>query len=289
MANQLKEYTFRKEIESVGFEIIKLDYFFNEQSSIEIANPHKINFYIILFITEGKGKHNIDFKTYEYKKGSILFVKKDQVHAWVQSKNIDGFLVLFTEEYLYNNQIKFQDISYTYPYNNSLYEPNINLNEQDYKPFYFLINCLFQEYYLQNTPVKQEILQNLLRTILLKIKSYPSKEHKDISSDTKDLFIRFQKVLEENITLTRNAKDYCSLLNTNYRKLNTSCKELTNMTIKEFIDDFLILIGKRLLSEKGKNISEVAYYIGFDEVTNFTKFFKKHTKQTPKSFIESLK
>ncbi len=289
MTNEIKEYVFRKEIETVGFEIIKLDYFFNERSSIEVVNPHKINFYIILFITEGEGKHSIDFKTYNYSKGSILFVEKNQVHAWKQSKNIDGFLILFTEEYLYNNQIKFQDISYTYPYNNSLYQPIINLSKQNYKTFYSLISYLFQEYYLQNTPVKQEILQNLLRTTLLKIRSYPSKEHKDIDSDKKDLFIRFQKILEEKISLTRNAKDYCVSLNTTYRKLNTTCKTLTNKTIKEFIDDFLILKAKRLLSGRVIGIGEIAYSLGFDEVTNFTKFFKKHTSQTPKSFTESAK
>lgn len=289
MTNEIREYVFRKEIETVGFEIIKLDYFFNERSSIEIINPHKINFYIILFITEGEGKHSIDFKTYNYSKGSILFVEKNQVHSWKQAKNIDGFLILFTEEYLYNNQIKFQDISYTYPYNNSLYQPIINLGEQNYKPFYSLISYLFQEYYLQDTPFKQEILQNLLRTTLLKIRSYPSKEHKHIDSDKKDLFIRFQKMLEEKIELTRNAKDYCVSLNTTYRKLNTTCKALTNKTIKEFIDDFLILKAKRLLSEREKNISEVAYELGFDEVTNFTKFFKKHTSQTPKSFTGLIK
>ena len=289
MTNQVKEYTFRKEIETVGFEIIKLDYFFNEQSSIEIAKPHKINFYNILFITEGKGAHNIDFINFNYNKGSILFVEKNQVHAWKQTQNVDGFLILFTEEFLHNNQIKFQDISYTYPYNESLYEPIINLDEHNYKSFYALISCLFQEYYLQNTPAKQEILQNLLRTTFLKIRSYPTKEHKVIDSDKKDLFIRFQKMLNEKISITRNAKDYCIFLNVSYRKLNLTCKTLTNKTIKEFIDDFLILNAKRLLSGRGKNISQVAYLSGFDEVTNFSKFFKKHTKQTPKDFIASIK
>lgn len=284
MTNQIKEYTFRKENESVGFEIIKLDSFFNEQSRIEIANPHKINFYIILFIIEGEGKHSIDFKTYDYTKGSILFVEKNQIHAWRQCENINGFLILFTEEYLYTNQIKFQDISYTYPYNNSLYEPIINLNEQNYKPFYSLINCLFQEYNLQNNSVKQKILQNLLRTILLKIRSYPAKEYNDINTDKKDLFIRFQKVLNEKISLTRNAKDYCNFLNVSYQKLNFTCKTLTNKTIKEFIDDLIILKAKRLLSERDMNISQIAYSLGFDEPTNFTKFFKKHTQYSPKEF-----
>jgi AraC family transcriptional activator of pobA len=96
-------------------------------------------------------------------------------------------------------------------------------------------------------------------------------------------------VLNENIALTRNAKDYCNNLNVSYQKLNLTCKTLTNKTVKEFIDDFLLLKAKRLLSESDVIISQVAYNLGFDEPTNFTKFFKKHTNQTPRSFTESIK
>jgi len=44
-------------------------------------------------------------------------------------------------------------------------------------------------------------------------------------------------VLEEKITLTRNANDYCKILNVSYRKLNLTCKTSTNKAIKEFIED----------------------------------------------------
>lgn len=289
MSNQIKEYTFREEIEKIGFEIVTLNYFFNENSKLEIVKPHRINFYAILFITKGEGMHSIDFKEYKYKKGSVLFIEKNQVHAWIKSKDIEGFIILFTSEFLFRNQVIFNDISYSYPFNTSLYKPVINLEDDDYTSFYALINYLFQEYYIANTAVKQEILQNLLRTILLKIQSFPVKEKKDIDADKKDLFIRFQKLLEEMFSQTRNAKDYCTALNVSYRTLNTTCKTLTNKTVKEFIDAFLILQAKRWLSEGENNISEISYLLGFDELTNFTKFFKKHTNLTPKAFIESAK
>ena len=86
-----------------------------------------------------------------------MFVEKKQVHSWEQYKGVEGFLILFTEEFLFKNQLLFNDISYTYPYNNSLYEPIIHLSVQNYKPFHSLISYLFQEYYLENTPFKQEI------------------------------------------------------------------------------------------------------------------------------------
>ena len=57
MQKSNKRIHFQKEIEPVGFEIVKLEDFFNEQPQVKIGKCHIINFYIILFITEGKGIH----------------------------------------------------------------------------------------------------------------------------------------------------------------------------------------------------------------------------------------
>lgn len=287
MSDQIKDLSFRKEIEGVGFEIIKLDYFFKERLNAKSVNPHRIKFYMILFITDGRGVHGIDFQSYDYQKGSVLFIGNDQIHTWYENTRANGFLLLFTEKFLSSNQIKFKDLSYTFPYNSSLYKPILNLtNAESFNAFHSLASYLYQEYNLPETNVKQDILQNLLRTLLLKIQSQSTKEAKDIDSDSKELFIRFQKMLEEKISLTRNANDYCASLNISYRELNNVCKTLTNKTVKAFIDDTLILKAKRHLSEKEINISQTAYILGFQEVTNFTKFFKKHTNLSPKSFID---
>ena len=287
MTNQIKVYSFREEFEEVGFEIIKLDEFFNDRLDMDSFVPHRINFYIILFITDGNGTHHIDFKPYNYEKGSVLFIGKNQIHSWNNRNNVNGYLVLFTEKFLFKNQIKFNDISYTYPYNSTLYDPILHLKSISfYNSFNSLVFYLYQEYNLPQTHAKQEILQNLLRTILLKIQSVSTKELKNVDTELKGLFIRFQRMLAEKISLTRNANDYCTSLNVSYRELNTACKTLTNKTVKAFIDSVLILEAKKHLSDKENNISQAAFLLGFDEATNFSKFFKKHTKLSPKEFIE---
>jgi len=290
MQNHIKEYSFRKEFEEIGFEITKLEYFLKERVDADSYNPHRIKFYIVLFVTKGNGKHDIDFQSYNYQKGSVLFIGKNQIHSWRKSNNVNGYLLLFTEKFLFNNQVKYNDISYTYPYNSMLYKPILNLKSIEYyNSFKSLVFYLFQEYNLPKTKVKEEILQNLLRTLLLKIQSHSTKEYKDVDIELKALFIRFQRLLAEKISLTRNANDYCAFLNVSYRELNTACKTLTNKTIKVFIDDVLILEAKRHLTERKSNISQTAYMLGFDEVTNFTKFFKKHTALSPKAFIDLSK
>jgi AraC-like DNA-binding protein len=44
-----------------------------------------------------------------------------------------------------------------------------------------------------------------------------------------------------------------------------------------------------MLSNQNISIKEVAYSLGFNQPTYFTKFFKKDTKITPKQFQEQLR
>ena len=45
-----------------------------------------------------------------------------------------------------------------------------------------------------------------------------------------------------------------------------------------------MLEAKRLLAYSNMTIKEVAFALGFEEATNFNKFFRKHAKITPNCF-----
>lgn len=282
---EIQEYDFKSEILDLGFEIINLDYFFTMYGDGKLFIPHGIKFHAVIFVTKGKGLHEIDFKDYGYKENDILFIGKDQIHAWKKFQDVDGFLILFTEDFLHQNQITYKDLSYSYPYNSVLFERKISLQDtREIRTFNELIQYLYDEF---NAPLKnetQEILQCLLRAFLLKIRAQNRNSEAIIKNENAALFIRFQKLLDEKISESRNALDYCEWLGVSYRKLNDVCKTLTHKTIKSFIDNIVLLKAKKLLSDGDKNISEVSYLLGFDEVTNFSKYFTKHTNQSPKSF-----
>jgi AraC-like DNA-binding protein len=50
------------------------------------------------------------------------------------------------------------------------------------------------------------------------------------------------------------------------------------------VNERVILEAKRLLAHTDLNIKEIGFYLGFDEATNFVKFFKKITHTTPMLF-----
>lgn len=289
MSNQkIPEYNFREEYASLGFEVVKLEYFYSKHLIAERTNPHRLKFYALIYITKGKDTHIIDFMPHAFKDGSLIFVSKNQVLAWGKNNNVKGYIIFFTESFLYKNQIQFNDLSYSYPYNYNLYSPVLQTKNENTEVFTQLITLIYHEYQYSKNNIQEEMLQCLLRVLILKIQGSTPSLLNNASKETETLFVEFQKQLDQNISLTRNAKDYCNMLNVSYHQLNKAIKTLTNKTIKAFIDDFVILQAKRLLADPTNNANEVSYALGFEESTNFSKFFKKHTGIPPKLFSERL-
>lgn len=67
-----------------------------------------------------------------------------------------------------------------------------------------------------------------------------------------------------------------------YRKLNA----LTNMTVKEFIRDIRLKRASQLLIQKNMTVSEVAYAVGFREMSHFRKCFRQEFGMSASEFIQ---
>ena len=79
-------------------------------------------------------------------------------------------------------------------------------------------------------------------------------------------------------------KDYAEMMLISTKLLNQVVKAFTLNTVKTFIDDYIILEAKRSISISDLSLKEIAFSLGFDEATNFTKFFKKKVGISPKEF-----
>lgn len=290
MNQKLPTIHFKNIRNHLGFEIQTLEYIYNHEQIEDYKKFHLIEFYIVILITEGYGEHLINFKSYSYKKGSLLFVAKSQVHAFVPNTSAKGYIIFFDENFLNQNQITFNDLSYSYPFNFGLYDRILQIEEHQ-KSVFSLFDYLYLEYQLPLNSNTEEILQCLLRALLLKTKSSNTNNDSIIESSKSSItqeFIKFQQLLNQNIQI-RNANFYCDKLHISYDRLNSITKKLTGKTIKNYIDKNLEIKAKQLLTTGSSNISEIAFKLGFKETTNFTKFFKRQSKMSPSKFIKSVK
>jgi len=82
----------------------------------------------------------------------------------------------------------------------------------------------------------------------------------------------------------RSASDFASQLNVHVNHLNRAVKEITEKTTSQLIAERVLQEAKILLKHSNWNVSDVAYALGFTEVTHFNNFFKKHVQLSPLKF-----
>jgi AraC-like DNA-binding protein len=73
-------------------------------------------------------------------------------------------------------------------------------------------------------------------------------------------------------------------LNVHVNHLNRAIKETTEKTTSQIIAERILRESKILLKHSAWNVSEIAYALGFTEVTHFNNFFKKHVQLSPLKF-----
>lgn len=245
------------------------------------TQPHRISFFALLIVTSGNGTHQIDLKDYELSVGTVLKIAKGQVHAFQQNATYDGYLIVFTENFILNyfSKSSINLISHLYNYHiNTPISNDVKLN-QDF------LDQLIPEVENEVNFAQKNIISALINLYLLRLER--KTHHNELQSKLPKhyhTFLQFKNLVESNYTKTRNVKDYADLLSVSAKHLNQLVREFTINTAKAFIDNYVILEAKRAMVISDKSIKEIAFETGFDEVTNFTKFFKKKTGFSPKMY-----
>ena len=82
----------------------------------------------------------------------------------------------------------------------------------------------------------------------------------------------------------RSASDFAGQLAVHVNHLSRAVKEITHKTPTQIIAERLLQEAKVLLVQTDWNVSEIAFALGFTEVTHFNNFFKKHLDINPTKF-----
>lgn len=251
-----------------------------------IENSHSHNFYLMVLFTQGTGIHTIDFEKFEIKIGHLYILKPGQVHSWQLSKDIDGYIIFYSQEAynLYFGKKKIDDYSFYHTLKNS---PEIILNKLQL----LAIRSYFELLIAENKKdefKKQDQLLNLIDIIHIELARIYDSEIKYIIPTYNLKINELENLVSKHFKEEKLASFYAHKMNISLKHLNRICKDVLNITLTEFIYSKIILESKRLLSTHKKTIGEVADEMGFENYSYFTKVFKKHTGQTPQNFKKQL-
>lgn len=271
---------FKSETIEANFYVNKIDVHAKLHQFAEL--PHKHDFFLMLYVTGGKGKHQIDFEDFEVSKGRFFFIKPGQMHCWDLSEDIAGYVFFHSKDF-YDNYFNSHTINNFHLFKNYQTKPFVDLEGQSAIFMETLLGQLEKEY-THNEPMRLSKVHSIIHLIYIEISRIYKGALKPITSKYLDKLNQFEELIELNYSTLKFPRDYAEKLHISEKHLNRIVKFSLNKTSTELIADRLIIEAKRMLLHSHLPINRISEKLGFNEKSYFNRFFKKKVELTPKQF-----
>jgi len=269
-----------------GFYINRME---NIPRPANIVFPHIHTFYEILWIEEGTSNQLIDYKTFQINPHSVFFVSPGQTHLFEEWSRIKGVAIFFTEDFFASNQLN-TSLLFELTFLDNLYSaPEIPLTTEQPNGLKGIVSLLFVEY--SASTKSPEILAALLMIFLRKMQHFFIESSEGIYNPFYlTTFKRLSLLIEQHYKSSSDNKWYAKELNVSVQHLTTITKYISGKTINTLLLNRKLLEAKRLLTYSSLSISDIAYELGFEDTSYFSRFFKRESHLSPTNFRqESLK
>ncbi|WP_417346423.1 AraC family transcriptional regulator [Ferrimonas sp.] len=276
------------ELRKTGIDVLDLEEFLQElcNRGANPYQPHRVSHFCLILVEQGEGEHYIDFHSYSYEPKCVIFLNKYQTHKFDPENKIKGKVVLQTREFFATSAANIRT-SYFVPAHQSLSAfPILHLSGELYESTRAMLSEMTRA--MREGPDSGVIVQLLLSAVMLKLAKQREGHLVHLSEQQKERFGEFLRLVDTQFTEIREASQYAQLMHISYKSLNQLCKTCCGHTAKQLIDFRIILEIKRKLTMDGLSVQDAAFEMGFEDITHFIKYFKRHTGKTPAAFKREL-
>lgn len=144
-----------------------------------------------------------------------------------------------------------------------------------------------------NKPVSLKYLRERIDYLLAqsekrKVSSFDSLFMKgQYNTEEQRFILRCRRIVDENLS-SITVKGLAEELGMSQSPLYKKMKELTGLTVIEFISSYRIFKAVQYFKQGETNIGNVCVRCGFNDPKNFRETFKRKMKMTPREFIKTL-
>lgn len=251
--------------------------------------PYKRRDYFKIMLVVGNSQVHYADKVVEVKKQALSFSNPQIPYKWEHLDNIRSGAYCIFNQHFFHQYGNLHQYSVFQPSGNHIFE----LNDEQVSKLQSIYDRMFDEINSDYTHKYDVLRTNVFELIHFALKMEPSavldKKAIQASQRISTLFLELlerQFPIDDNhqkINL-RSASDYANQLNVHVNHLNRAVKETTEKTTSQLIAERFLQEAKILLKHSAWSVSEIAYALGFTEVTHFNNFFKKHVQISPLKF-----
>jgi AraC family transcriptional activator of pobA len=247
---------------------------------------HRHNYFFILVVRSGSGEHHIDFRNYPVKDRSVFVLRPGQIHQLKLDKDCKGFLMQFDSEFYSPADVSAKRRFRRVTSKNACFPEQSGFEKMD-----SVLTDIYTEFRNKETDYSDFIRASL---DIFFIESFRQSNDPDQKFNTEiyydqERFEEFQELLEQFVAEHKSVMEYAEILGVSVYQLNKITKSAVGKTVSELINEQLILESKRTLLGTSNQVKDIAYSIGFEDVSYFIRFFKKNTGFSPEAFRTNFK
>ncbi len=257
---------------------------YKNEGQLEKSFPHRHSFYVICLILSGSGIHVIDFEEFEVKPNRLFILSPLQVHFWKLNTNSNISLIQFSESILhFNNESVSNLLSPLMVTRNYL-----DLSKEQSKEVLSISKKLEKETTGADN-FSNDVIRGYLIVLCSLIQRMGKIEKNDIPIGSKDNKVKsFLGLVEKYYKQNKGVSFYASQLHVTPNYLNMLNKNQFGRSAGEMITNRKMLEAKRLLFHTVADINEIAFDLGYEDPSYFSRTFKRVEGKTPTEFRKDI-
>lgn len=268
------------------FDMVDFDY---DVTNMPKRPMHKHDFYHIIIFYEGSGVQNIDFRNYAVTDNMIFFLSPSQHHSLASAKSARGCVINFSDDFLLylNDRLRM------------LLKQSFFFVQKPAPVFAFscknmsLIRRRLSGLRLafsaeaSDNPYYSDYISAELTLLLLDILRLSEPNGHDIpdldhTSAEEHTYFDFIDFVESNYSECHTVASCAEKMGISLSTLNRNVFQVAGERASEILRKRIVLEAKRRLRyQKELNIKEISNRLRFGDPSNFVKFFRNATGETP--------
>lgn len=262
-------------------------YFADNITSIPgLMKQFKVNFIAYVMVTEGRLTVDMNNVTYHLEKNCSLFVDRKMVIENVKhTENFSCVICAMSTDmgFAFFNKSLLQSIMHI------MANPVIKMEQTEVDLMMKYYDLLVFKMVHQEMSLGRETVRDIIRCFAYDLLSNINRHlnqgnDDDMLRQSDRIYRRFMFLLADNTNVNRSVKSYADELCVSPKYLTSVCRKHSDCTASELIATAVISRIKQLLLYSDLSIKEVASEMGFDNLSFFGKYVKKHLGLSPNHY-----
>jgi AraC family transcriptional regulator, transcriptional activator of pobA len=245
-----------------------------------VQELHRHDHYFLLAITKGRGMHECDFRLHTLAAHTIYAMRPGQVHRLKLQAGCTGYILQFKAGFLATS-----DASTRQVLRRAGHVEVLRVGAKRHTELLVLLDRIAREC-AERQKDHLQVVRAYLTAFLteLALRAPLSANADKTNGYAEERLEELLELIESRVHDTKEVSAYAGLMHLSSYQLNAIAKAGTGRTCSELITDQIILEAKRYLLATTDQVSQVADHLGYDDVSYFIRFFKRHTGHTPEVF-----